>query len=257
MIIIGMDVGIYSTKVTLWCKGKVLANAVIPAVIGNAEHVAKKAIEQAKKIAGVYENTYYAVVTGHGKSLIPIANETISDAVCLARGIYELMPSVHSIIDLGLQKTLAVKCSNGYPSKMVTSAKCASGAGSYLQVVSDVLEIPIGEMGEISLNSTETIEIDSMCAVFAESEIISLLHNRIKVEDILSGIYKSLAKRIYSLLLRIGIDRELALVGGMAQDRGLRHAIETQIGHKILVPDQTMFVGSLGAAIIGGERAEE
>lgn len=256
MTVIGMDVGIYSTKVTLLCVGEILANVVLPAELENADHVARQAIDKAIKIAGLAKNSYYTVVTGQGKSLIPFANETISDAVCLARGIHELIPSVHTILDLGIQKSLAVKCSGGYPNKMITSDKCASGAGSYLQVVSDVLEIPIERMGELSLISTETIEVDSTCAVFAESEIISLLHTKKKLEDILSGVYQSLAMRLYSLLLRVGIDRELALVGGMAKDNGLRQAIEAQVGHKILVPEQTLFVGSLGAAIIGEKKCQ-
>ncbi|MEJ2365789.1 MAG: acyl-CoA dehydratase activase [Deltaproteobacteria bacterium] len=246
--------GIYSTKVTLLYGGRVLANVVHPAELESAECAGKKAIDKAMKISGISKNSYYTVVTGQGKSLIPSADETISDGVCLARGIYELMPSVHTILDLGIQKSLAVKCSGGYPNKIISNDKCASGAGSFLQVVSDVLEIPVERMGEISLKSTEAVEINSTCAVFAESEIISLLHTGKKLEDILGGVYQSLAMRLYSLLLRVGIDRELALVGGIAKDKGLGQAIEAQIGHKILVPEQALFVGSLGAAIIGQEK---
>lgn len=254
MAIVGMDVGIYSTKVTLMYEGQALANVVLPAGLESADRVARQAIGKAMKIAGVSKKAYYTMVTGQGKSLIHFGNENISDAVCLARGMHELLPSVHTILDLGIHKSLAVKCSGGYPSKMVMSDKCASGAGSYLQVASDVLEIPIERMGKVSLSSTETVEIDSTCAVFVESEIISLLHSRKKLEDILRGVYQSLATRLYSLLLQIGIDRELALVGGMARDNALRQAIEEQVGHDVLVPEKPLFVGSLGAAIIGEKK---
>ncbi len=254
--VVGMDVGLYSTKVTLLYEGEVLANVVLPAGLESADHIAKQAMEKAFKTAGISEYPCYTIVTGQGKSLIPFADESISDALCLARGMYELLPPVHTILDLGIQKSLAIKCSGGYPSKIATNDKCASGAGSYLKVISDILEIPIENMGEVSLKSTETLEIDSVCAVFAESDIISLLHSGKKPEAILRGVYQSLATRLYSLLLQVGIDQELALVGGMAKDNGLRQAIEDQVGHDILVPEESLFVSSFGAAVIGEKKVE-
>jgi len=252
--VVGLDVGIHATKATLLHDGgQAVVNVAMPAGLDSAESVARRAVQQALQKGGVSENPDRTIATGQGKSLINFADETISEAVCLARGIHEVLPSVRTLMDLGVQKTLVVKCADGYPVKMAVSDKCASGSGSYLEVVAEVLEMDFHEMGQASLQSTEQIEIDSICAVFAESEIISLLHSKKKVEDIMKAIYKSLAKRLHSLLLRVGVERDLALVGGMAADIGLRVAIEEEVGETLLVPEERLFIGSLGAARIAEE----
>ena len=105
-------------------------------------------------------------------------------------------------------------------------------------------------MGAISLKSTEKIEVNNLCAVFAESEIISLVHSKKKIEDILRGVYRGLALRLYPQLLQVGLEKDIALVGGMARDIGLQSAIEELLGHKIVLFEDPITIGALGAAII-------
>lgn len=258
MVFAGIDSGSYSTKVVLLDGGHISAEVVLPMGMDSADLVAKQGLEMALGRAGVSATDLgYIVATGSRRSDVSVANEFTSDSVSIARGMHSILPSVHSILDLGAQRSLAVRCSGGNATKTVLSDKCAAGTGTYLETVSDLLELPLDKMGELSLNSTEAIEIVSTCAIFAESEIISLVHSEKKLNDILKGVYRSLAVRLYSLLLRLGIEREVALTGGIAVDIGLCQAIEEQLGHGVLVPEKPQFVGAFGAAIVAQEKGRQ
>jgi benzoyl-CoA reductase subunit D len=192
----------------------------------------------------------YIVVTGRGKSFIALADDTAPDAMCLARGIHAVLPGVHSVLDVGAEKALAVRCSEGRVINMASSDKCASGTGTSLQMVSDILDVSLEQMGEISLSSTEVVEVDNTCAVFAESEIISLVHAKKKPRDILKGVYRGLALRLHPLLVQVGLEREVTLAGGVAMDKGVRRALEEKLGYEVVIPGNPFTVNALGAAMI-------
>ena len=196
------------------------------------------------------ESYKYIVATGQGKSRITFADESVPDSICLAQAAYKALPSVHTILDIGAGHALAIKCSKGIATGAVNSDKCAAGTGAYLEIVSSILRIPFDNMGAISLKSTEKIEVNSLCAVFAESEIISLVHSKKKIEDILKGVYRGLALRLYPQLLQVGLEKDIALVGGMAQDIGLRSAVEELLGHNIVFSEDSITIGALGAALV-------
>jgi len=122
-------------------------------------------------------------------------------------------------------------------------------------MVSDILRVPLEEMGELALSSTEVVEVDSTCAVFAESEIISLIHAKKKPQDILRGVYRGLARRLHPLLLQVDLEREVALVGGVALDSGVHRAMEELLGYQFLIPQNPLTVSALGAAIVAETRA--
>ena len=258
MLFVGIDSDLYSTKLVVLDAEHISAEVMLSNRMNGADRMAQQGLRMALTRAGVSKSDLgYVVATGSGRSDISVASESVPDSVSIARGMHSIFPSVHIILDLGTHRSLAIKCSGGNASKTVSSDKCAAGAGIYLEIVSDLLEVPLDKMGELSLNSTEAVEIASTCAIFAESEIISLVHSGKKLEDILKGVYRSLALRLYSFLLRLGIEREVALAGDMAMDIGLRQAIEEQLGHGIFIAEKPQFVGALGAAIIAKQKGRQ
>jgi predicted CoA-substrate-specific enzyme activase len=251
LLVAGIDSGLYATKVVLMNNGEILSKAVLTSGLEDAYTVAERALKIATGQCALPGDSYkYILATGQGKSYITFADESAPDSICLARAVYKVLPSVHTILDIGAAHTLVVKCSKGIATGAVNSDKCAAGTGTYLEIVSAILGVPFENMGGISLKSTEKIEVNSLCAVFAESEIISLVHSKKRIEDILRGVYRGLALRLYSQLSQVGLEKDIALVGGMAQDIGLRSAIEALLGHKIMFPEDPITIGALGAAIV-------
>lgn len=200
------------------------------------------------------EETERISVTGTGAQYIAFANAQLPESVCLARGIDFLLPSTRIVLDLGARKSLAVKCKEGKALKLAASSKCAAGAGAYLKTVANIFNIDTEEMSNLSFKSTVDLEIQTNCAVFAESEIISLIHNGAKPEDILKGVFRGLAERIFSQLLEIGKEQAIAATGGFSANKALIHSLEELVGFKIMVPEHPEIVGALGAALLG-ERA--
>lgn len=251
MVVAGIDSGLYATKVVLLSNGEILSKAVLTSGLEDPLTIAERALKIAMdQCIPPGESCKYIVAAGQGKSHITIADESAPDSICLARAVYKALPSVHTILDIGAGHTLAVKCAKGIATGAVSSDKCAAGTGAYLEIVSSILGIPFERMGGLSLKSTEKIEVNSLCAVFAESEIISLVHSEKKIEDLLRGVYRGLALRLYPQLLQVGLEKDVALVGGMAQDIGLRTAIEELLGYKIVLFEDPITIVALGAAVI-------
>ena len=255
MLSAGIDSGLSSTKVVLFKKGEVCAQAVVLGGDESAEQMAERCFKMALLEAGeAREAIRYVVTTGQGRKYISFSNDVVPDFICLARGINKILASVQTVIDVGAQKSLAVKCPGGSVVATANNDKCAAGAGIYLEMVSKLLEVPLERLAEMSLMSAEMVEVDSTCAVFAESEIISLIHSKKKPEDILRGVCWGLAQRLYPLLLQVGFEKDVAMVGGVARNMGVRKALEEQLGCEILVPENPLTVTALGAAIIADER---
>lgn len=195
------------------------------------------------------------VSTGIGSEYIPFARSQATESSCCARGGSWLWPSVDTLIDMGANKCLVVKCQNGRPLNTVRNDRCASGTGRFLKVAAKPLGIDVEEMGRVSLQSRGEVEISSTCAVFAESEIISLIHLKHRSEDIAKAVFRGLAQRIYTSLLKVGFQRDLLMVGGIACNIGMVKAIEELAGCPVIVPENPILAGALGAALIAVDRA--
>ncbi len=227
---------------------------VIPGGIESTAQVAQTALnEAAEKTKVSVKDIGCIIATGVGREYITFANQGLLEFLCLAKGVDFLLPSTRMLLDLGARKSLAVRCSGGRAIKLATSNKCAAGTGTYLEMVANVLSVNIYDMDELSFKSKENLEIMSTCAVFAESEIISLVHGGVKPEDILRGVFRGLAGRIYSQLLELGIEKDIAVVGGVAKSQAMVAALEELVGFNILVPKNPEIVGALGAALIAQE----
>jgi predicted CoA-substrate-specific enzyme activase len=213
-----------------------------------AERIKKELLDQTGIAACDISRT---IATGFGSKLVVFADEVKPDIVCQAKGVAFLLPSVRTVIDVGDLYTKVLRIDGmGNVHHFLLSGKCAGGSGRILQVIAKVLQLKVEEIGELSLKSRKRVEFNTGCAVFAESEAISRLSQEATKEDLLAGIHRALAAQINSLAERIGVEQEVAMVGGGARDGGLVRALKEARGHEILVPPEPHMTAALGAAII-------
>jgi len=255
--IAGIDAGAYSTKAVIISGDCVLGHAVAIAKDESSESVARQAIEEAASTAGIrYEDVRSMASTGMGRMYLPSAQMQFGEASCLAKGINVVMPTAHTVLDVGALKSLAVHCVDGSPLAIAGNDYCASCTGSYLKNIADVLGVSLERIGDKALRATEKVDIQSSCAIFVESEVISLVHTRKPPEDILWGAIRALAVRLSVLLTQVDYEQDVAFVGGMAKNAGLIKALEEQIQSPIHVPAYPIHIGAIGAAILCSERLE-
>ncbi len=178
------------------------------------------------------------------------ADKQISELSCHARGVNFIIPETRTIIDIGGQDAKVLKLdNNGRLLNFLMNDKCAAGTGRFLDVMAKIIEVDVSELGSISMNSQNEVSISSTCTVFAESEVISHLSENAKIEDIVAGIHTSVAKRVSSLVKRIGVQRNVVMVGGVARNSGIVRAMAREINTEIIVPDIPQLTGALGAAL--------
>jgi predicted CoA-substrate-specific enzyme activase len=243
------------TKAVLLKEKKSLEWVAIPGGMESTDQVAQKALKLVTEKAGISVNDISSIkATGVGSQYVSFTHDNLPEFLCLARGIDYLLPSVKVLLDLGARKSLAMRCSRGKATKLAASSKCAAGTGTYLKMVADLFHINTDEMSDLSFKSKSNLEIQTTCAVFAESEIISLIHGGAKPEDIMRAVFRGLAGRIYPQLLEIGIEKDVAVVGGFATNKALKAALEEALGFEILVPENPGVVSALGAALTGQEK---
>jgi predicted CoA-substrate-specific enzyme activase len=220
-----------------------------------AERIRKELLSQTRIWAGDISRT---VASGYGSKLVSFADEVKPDIICHAKGVSSLLPSVRTVIDVGDLYTKVLRMDGqGSMHNFLMSGKCAGGSGRILQVIAKVLQMKVEEIGELSLKSKKRVEFNTGCAVFAESEAISRLSQEVRKEDLLAGIHRALAAQINSLAERLGVEHDVAMVGGGARDVGLVQALKEIRGHDILVPQKPHMTAALGAAIIAREALEK
>ncbi|OGP69092.1 MAG: hypothetical protein A2169_02640 [Deltaproteobacteria bacterium RBG_13_47_9] len=254
VFVLGIDIGSASSKgVALGDQGS-LGYFQCPSggdFKFTADRIRKELISQTGLSAGDISRT---VATGFGSKIVTYANEIKPDIVCQAKGVSSLLPSVRTVIDVGdlYTKVLHVDGMGGVHNFLL-SGKCAGGSGRILQVIAKILHVKVEEMGQLSLKSKKRVEFNTGCAVFAESEAISRLSQEVTKEDLLAGIHRALAAQINSLAERMGVEQDVAMVGGGARDKGLVQALKEIRGHDIRVPSNPHITAALGAAIIAME----
>ena len=254
IIAAGIDAGMERTKAVILKNDEAAVWHILPGGIASTVDVARKALQGVAERAGIaLTDIGHVTATGGGRADISFADQEAPEFQCLAKGIHRIMPATRILLDLGARKSLALKCKTGRTLKVASSSKCASGTGTYLEMVSGVLSIDYDEMTRLALQSATDVTIQSTCAVFAESEIISLVHDGQKPADIMRGVFKGMAGRIYPHLLELGIEEDITVVGGVAHSRAMISALEEMAGYTIHVPEQPDIVGALGAAMMGQE----
>ena len=165
------------------------------------------------------------------------------------------MDDVRTVIDVGAEEGRGIKIeADGKVIDFAVNEKCAAGAGAFAEAMSRALEVSLEEFGQISLKSDKTIPMNAQCAVFAESEVVSLVHAKTPKHDIAKAVHDAIASRIVSMVRRVGINKKIALVGGVSHNPGFLDALERALETEVVVPENPDYIGALGAAIVAGER---
>jgi len=256
---LGVDIGSLTTKTVILDDG-ILASNIIPSG-DEADLSGRAAVEDVLNRAGLSLNDdLYIVSTGVGGKSVSLSQQSKAIATCLARGSHYLYPSVRMAIDIGAESSTVIKVNErGRLNDWVNQDKCAAGTGIFLQQMAKLMMMPLEEMSKLSLQAKSRADITSTCAVFAESEVISHVHREPPTpkEEIIAGIYFSVVSRIISLCKRIGIEQDVAAIGGVVLNRGLVKILEEELGFGVLVPEAPQLVAALGAAVIAQENIEK
>ena len=258
MYTIGIDIGSMSTNGVLLNEKKEILSSIIIPTGASSKKAADKTFHQILTEHKLTEKDIdYIVATGYGRIKVPFANEVVTEITCHAKGANYYFPKSRTIIDIGGQDSKVIKVdANGNVLDFVMNDKCAAGTGRFLEVMARTMEIDLEEMGPVSLNGKDNVSVSSLCTVFAESEVVSLIGADHKTADICKGLHLSIAKRITAQVKRIGLEEEIVMTGGVAKNIGVVTELERNLGCKIKISEEPQINGALGAALIALEKVQ-
>lgn len=253
----GIDSGSTTTNmVALDAQGNVCASTVVRTG-AKAERGAKAAFDEiCAQLDAAPSDFAEIVATGYGRANIQFATSTVTEITCHARGAHALAPDVRSIVDIGGQDSKIICLDEeGNVSNFVMNDKCAAGTGRFLEAMARTVEMPLEEMAQCGLNYKHDVTISSMCTVFAESEVISLIADNVSEADIVHGLNNAIASRTSSMAARAKADAPYMMTGGVARNPGVVTALEEALDSEIFVPENPDLCGALGAALFALDEA--
>jgi predicted CoA-substrate-specific enzyme activase len=251
MITVGIDVGSITAKVAILKDGKLIGESLM--LTGyNAEKAGKKVFEEIMSEMKLDPGSPIQIIaTGYGRNSVTFADKAITEITCHAAGAHFINPAVRSIIDIGGQDSKAIVIDeNGNVKDFAMNDKCAAGTGRFLEVMARALEVDLNEFGHFSQKADQPATISSLCTVFAESEVISLIAKGEKRRNIIAGIHKSISSRVMAMARRIGLPPPIMMTGGVAKNSGVVRALEEKCGQPIEVSPKAQVIGAIGAALI-------
>jgi (R)-2-hydroxyacyl-CoA dehydratese activating ATPase len=243
MICAGLDVG-SRTIVLVAMDGDIADSAILETGINPLQRC------QELLAARSYERL---VITGYGRHLVSSAlgGETVSEIRAYAVGARHLYPDCRTVIDVGGQDSKATLLSNeGEVLKFEMNDRCAAGSGKFLEVMAKTLEVGISDFSDLALSASEVVHINSLCTVFAESEVVSLISRGVKTSAIALALHEAIAARIASMVRRIGPRERVVFAGGAALNKCLHRLLSEKLGIDVTVPPEPQIVGAIGAALI-------
>ena len=251
MLTAGIDIGSITAKAALCEDGKVVGTKVIFTGY-NAEAAGLKVYEELLGETGLDKTSVSKIVsTGYGRNSVKFADKSYTEIMAHAAGAFFLNPKVRTVIDIGGQDSKAISIDErGKVKNFVMNDKCAAGTGRFLEVMARALEVNLDEFGAISLQSSAPAKISSLCTVFAESEVISLIARGEKRPDIIAGIHESIAARVSAMIARIGIVAPVMITGGVARNAGVVYALEKKMEVAVTVSPYAQQNGAIGAAVL-------
>ncbi len=253
----GIDVGSTYTKAALLDdEGTLVATAMIQTGF-RLDAAANEAYAILLRHADVArEDVAYVVSTGAGRSQVPFRDLHATDLTAQGRGTRHFFPHTRTVLDVGGQTMKASRLDDrGRVAAFRLNDKCAAGTGRFLEVMAGALEVGLDDFGPISLTAEAPAVISSLCTVFAESEVISLISKGARRRDIIAGIHAAIAARVVAMAGRIGLTAPVMMTGGVAKNIGVVKAIEARIGSPVVVSSKAQLTGAIGAALIAARPA--
>ena len=251
MITVGVDVGSITAKAAVIIDDGIAATKVI--LTGyNAKNAGEQVFEGVLANAGIESSQVDRIIaTGYGRNSVSFADKAITEITCHAAGAHYLNPDIRSIIDIGGQDSKAIVINEkGKVIDFAMNDKCAAGTGRFLEVMARALEVNLDEFGNMSLKADNAASISSLCTVFAESEVISLISKGENRQNIIAGIHESIASRVVAMGNRIGLRDPVMMTGGVAKNIGVVRALEKKINTSISVSENAQVTGAIGAGLI-------
>jgi len=249
MIVAGIDVGGKNVHIVVKKDGQVLEKGTAPTGIKKAEAVEQLYDEVLKKANLTRKDVERVVATGSAAKRVAFADGFIPDATADARGVIKLIPTARTIIDVGAEEGRAIKISpEGKVLDFAINEKCAAGTGTFIEAMARALEVSVDEMAKITLQSTQNLSTNAQCAVFGESEVVSLIHQKTPKPDIARAVMNAISGRIGSVARIVGLEKDIVMIGGMAKNAGFVDSLKKTIEMNVLVPEDPDYMGALGVA---------
>jgi len=251
MLTAGIDIGSITTKAAFMADGKLLGTRVIFTGY-NSEAAGRRVFEELLDELRLDPSAVRKIIsTGYGRNSVTFVNKSMTEIICHGAGAHYLNPGVRSIIDIGGQDSKVIVIDEkGKVKNFAMNDKCAAGTGRFLEVMARALEVDLDGFGTLSLKAGSPSKISSLCTVFAESEVISLISKGEKRENIIAGIHESIAARVAAMANRVGIVPPVVMTGGVAKNRGVVKAMEKKLGVSIDVSPYAQVNGAIGAAVL-------
>lgn len=255
MITAGIDCGAKNTKTAILKGGKIVGKAKVLTGF-NQDEAVEISLKKAVQAAVINREDIQRICgTGSGRNLIKMAHTDVDDIKAMSKGANFFFSTARTVVDVGAEEGRAARIDEkGDPLDSVVNEKCAAGAGAFIETMARALEVAIEEMGPLSLQSDKKIPMNAQCVVFAESEVVGLIHAHTDKSDISRAIHDSMAGRIVSMVRRIGVNRDIVMLGGVSYNIGFISAMTRELKNdNILVPDAPEYGSAVGAAVIAAE----
>lgn len=252
MITAGIDVGSVSTKVVLLIDDQI--KYMVRPTGWSPRDAGLNTYQELLNSVGCKTSDVGAIVgTGYGRISLGIIDKAVTEIHCHARGANYLVGRGGLLIDIGGQDSKAILMNDqGKVIDFAMNDKCAAGTGRFLQVIAAALGVDVSELGELA-EGRSPLDINSMCTVFAESEVISLLAKGADKRDIIAGIHRSVARRVWGMASRFGANQSVIFTGGVAQNHDIRNRLSQEADCPVIVPEISQLAGALGAALYARE----
>ena len=257
MITAGIDCGAKNTKTVVLRDGKIIGRSKVLTGFDQGQAV-EVSFRMALGEAGIAQAELHRIMgTGSGKNAVIIAHDTVNDIKAMGRGAVFSFPDARTVADVGAEEGRAAKLDEkGNPIDFAINEKCAAGAGAFIEAMGRALETPLEEMGPLALTSTREIPMNAQCAIFAESEVVGLIHAKTEKNDISKAIHDSMASRIVSMIRRIGVNGAVVMMGGVAYNPGFLAAMKKELQlEAIHIGDFPEYGMAVGAAVVAAEEA--
>ena len=254
MITAGIDCGSQNTKGAIVKDGVVVTTAMVPTA-WDADLAAQEVYDKILATAGLSKDDIKTlVITGVGRDIIKWGDKYVAEPAAAAKGAKFLRPETEMVIDMGADSGRVI-CLNpdGSIMKFEANDMCAAGAGTFIEAMARALQIKTEEMGDYSLRHKKPLTTNAQCVVFAESEVISLIHSKESKEDIAFGVHMGIANRMAGSVRRLGLFDNVTMIGGPGYNKGLVQCISDVIGRKVVVADNNQVANAIGAALIAAE----
>lgn len=255
MITAGIDCGAKNTKTVILKEGQIIGKGMVMTGF-DQEKAVEESLEKAIQMADISTDDIQRICgTGSGKNSIKMADDDVSDIEAMSKGAHYFFPKARTVIDVGAEEGRAAKIDeNGNPVDFAVNEKCAAGAGAFIEAMARALEVTVEDMGPLCLQSDKEIPMNAQCVIFAESEVVGLIHAQTDKADISKAIHDAMAGRIASIIRRIGVNEDIALVGGVGYNPGFAAALKRELKvENLFIPEEPEFGAAVGAAVVAEE----